>query len=142
MKTKQLIIYLFILLFSASAYAQSKDSAAAKEIDPAHKERPDDPNISWRKISKKDLLAVKHIEELTSNSPDEKYTITSCKVTFDGEDVPYFEYDIKGDEFSEAVSGNIERSKAGTLIMIEFIKVAEPDGSMRMLPPVNLTLAD
>jgi hypothetical protein len=142
MKTKQLIIYLFILVFSTSAYAQSKDSAAAKEIDPVHKERPDDPNISWRKIAKKDLLAVKHIEELTSNSPDEKYTIQSCKVTFDGEDVPYFEYDIKGDEFSEAVSGNIERSKAGTLIMIEFIKVVEPDGSMRMLPPVNLTLAD
>jgi hypothetical protein len=142
MKRKPLIIYLFILLFSASAYAQTEDSAAAKEIDPAQKERPDDPNISWRKISKKDLLAVKHIEELTSNTTDEKYTITSCKVTFDGEDVPYFEYDIKGDEFSEAVIGNIEKSKPGTLIMIEFIKTTEPDGSSRQLSPVNLTLTD
>ena len=143
MKTKKLLIILFAVFVSVKTYAQTEnDSAALNKIDPSKKERSDDPDIQWRKISKKDLLAVKHIEDLLADPPKEKFEITSCKVTFDGENVPYFEYDIKGNEFSEAVLGNIEKSSEGTKIMIEFIKVSSPDRNILLLNPVNLLITE
>jgi len=143
MKTKKFLICLFILISSLKVFSQSdNDSTVVNKIDPSKKERSDDPNIEWRKISKKDLLSVKHIEDLFPAVPPYKSEITSCKVTFDGEDVPYFEYDIKGNEFSEAVLGNIEKSPAGTKVMIEFIKVTSEDGKTRLLNPINLLLTE
>jgi hypothetical protein len=143
MKTKSILICLFMLISSAKVFSQSNDdSTVIKKIDPALKERSDDPNIEWRKISKKDLLAVKHIEDLFPAVPPQKSEIISCKVTFDGDDVPYFEYDIKGNEFSEAVLGYIEKSPEGTKIMIEFIKASLTDGTVRALNPVNLLLTE
>jgi hypothetical protein len=143
MKTKKKFICLFVLFFSVKSYAQmANDSGAVRTIDPAKKERSDDPNIQWKKISKKDLLAVKHIEDLLTDHPKEKYEITSCKVTFDGDNVPYFEYDIKGNEFSEAVIGNIEKAGDGTKVMIEIIKVTLADGTVLMLNPVNLLITE
>lgn len=143
MKTKKLITCLLFLFISSKTFAQvSDDSAGVSKIDPSKKERSDDPNIQWRKISKKDLLAVKHIEELLPENSTVKNEVVSCKVTFDGDNVPYFEYDIKGNEFSEAVLGNIEKSTEGTKVMIEFIKTSLPDGNTRLLNPVNLLLTE
>ena len=141
MKTKKLLTCLFILFVSVKSFAQNNDSAAVT-IDPAKKERSDDPNIQWRNISKKDLLAVKHIEDLLTDVPKDMFEVISCKVTFDGDNVPYFEYDVKGNEFSEAIRGNIEKTPAGARIMIEYIKASLPDGNVRLLNPVNLTLTD
>ena len=143
MKTKTIFICLFSLLLAAKTYAQTDtESAVANTPDPSKKERADDPGIQWKKISTKDLIAVRHIEELLINAPGEKFEIVSCKVTFDGDNVPYFEYDIKGNEFSEAVIGNIQKSDEGTKIMIEFIKASMADGTIRLLNPVNLILSE
>jgi hypothetical protein len=141
MKTKKILTCLFILFVSATSFAQTNDSAAVT-IDPTKKERSDDESIQWRKISKKDLLAVKHIEDLFPDVPKDKFEVISCKVTFDGDNVPYFEYDIKGNEFSEAVLGNIEKAPQGAKIMIEFIKASFSDGTAHLLNPVNLQLTD
>ncbi|MEP7170046.1 MAG: hypothetical protein ABI855_11800 [Bacteroidota bacterium] len=143
MKTKKLLIILFIGFVSVKTYAQTEnDSAATGKVDPSKKERSDDPEIQWKKISKKDLLAIKHIEDLLADPPKEKFEIISCKVTFDGDNVPYFEYDIKGNEFSEAVLGNIEKSPEETKIMIEFIKATSPAGNTLLLNPVNLLITE
>jgi hypothetical protein len=143
MKTKTIFTCLLVLFFSVKSYAQTaNDSDAVRTIDPLKKERSDDPNIQWKKISKKDLLAVKHIEDLLTDHPKEKYEITSCKVTFDGDNIPYFEYDIKGNEFSEAVIGNFEKASEATKVMIEFIKATLADGTVLLLNPVNLLITD
>jgi hypothetical protein len=143
MKTKNIFICLFTLLLAAKTYAQTgSEPAAVNNPDPSKKERSDDPDIQWRKISTKDLVAVQHIEDLLTDAPAEKFEIVSCKVTFDGDNVPYFEYDIKGNEFSDAVIGNIQKSDAGTKIMIEFIKASLADGTVRVLNPVNLILSE
>ncbi|MEO5572556.1 MAG: hypothetical protein ABIT08_06670 [Bacteroidia bacterium] len=143
MKTKNILTCLFILFVTVSACAQTEnDSVVVNAIDPSKKEKSDDPEIQWRKITQKELLAVKHIEELLTDIPKEKFEIVSYKATFDGDDVPYFEYDIKGNEFPEAVTGNIEKSSEGTKIMIEFIKASFTDGSTRLLHPVNLLLTE
>ncbi|HKR07295.1 MAG TPA: hypothetical protein VJY62_21855 [Bacteroidia bacterium] len=142
METKKLIICLFFLFISSKTFAQVNNDSVVNIIDPMDKERSDSPGIQWRKISKKDLLAVKHIEELLPEHPTVKNEVVSCKVTFDGDNVPYFEYDIKGNEFSEAVIGNIEKSPEGTKIMIEFIKTSLPDGNTRLLNPVTLLLTE